>query len=218
MKLNVGFDLKYAEGDIVSSEIKIPPPKIVTTDSLKKMLKDKNFGKEKKIYKIYQNVFFPGDDKLFRRYRLRFDIIIMQSGKLGHEFVKTEGHYIDRSEIYEVISGEGVFMLHKGGGFYPLVCDKGERAEIPKRGGVIVSNQSQATLIYCRLVPDKIEEDKSKFERNQGGAFFLLSRNKFVKNGRWKSRQRRATPKKSKETLYNEFVSHPERFKYLREK
>ncbi len=218
MKLNVGFDLEYVNGKLVSKEAVIPEPEVKTINDINKVLKDRNQGKDKRLYYVYKGIYVPGDDKIFRKFRLRFDITIMPSGKLGHEFVKTHGHSHQCGEIYEVLKGEGVFMLHKSNGFYPIVCKKGYRVEVPSKSIHVTSNQSQATLIMCNLMPDKVKADYKKIEKTHGAAYYLLSRNKFVPNKRFKLLTRRANAKKHKMKLYIDFISNPKKFAYLREK
>jgi glucose-6-phosphate isomerase len=72
-------------------------------------------------YYMYRNVGFRKDEEILNKNRLRYDITVLESGKIGQEFVKTIGHYhafkprtkVRYLEIYKVIYGQAIFVMQE---------------------------------------------------------------------------------------------------------
>jgi glucose-6-phosphate isomerase len=72
------------------------------------------------LYYMYRNLIREQDKELFEQHNIRFDITIIPPKKLGKELVKTAGHFhpkiegeMSYPEVYEVMHGEGLYLLQK---------------------------------------------------------------------------------------------------------
>ena len=116
--LNLVWDNKKKR--LNSDFVRVPKAGIRTLKQEKNVLmepKDVN----QNIYYMFRDVHAKIDEKFFRKNNVRFDVTVIPPYKVGKEEIKTLGHYhpylkgkrISYPEIYEVLHGEGMFLLQK---------------------------------------------------------------------------------------------------------
>jgi len=174
---------------------------------LKEVLLDEKVAKkypEKEIYYMIRGVSF------FKN--LRFDITIFPPMLLGKEFLKTKGHFHlgNFGELYQVLEGEGIFLLQKGKekvkDVYFVRAKKYQFVKIPQGYGHVTINPTKKTLIVGNWILDKVKSEYQSFEKLKGACYY------FTKNGWVKNKNYKIVPKlKEKKALKR----LPKNFKFL---
>jgi glucose-6-phosphate isomerase len=157
---------------------------------LKEVLLDSKLAQkepETEIYYMVRGVNFFGN--------LRFDITIFPPKILGKEYVKTKGHFHlgNFGELYQVLEGEGIFLLQKGKELvedvYFVRAKKGEFVKIPPQYGHITINPTKKMLIVGNWLLDKVKSEYESFEKLKGACYF------FTKDGWIKNKNYEFVPK-----------------------
>jgi glucose-6-phosphate isomerase len=142
---------------------------------------------ETEIYYMIRGVSFFGD--------LRFDITIFPPKILGKEYVKTKGHFHlgNFGELYQVLEGEGIFLLQKGKKLvedvYFVRAKKDEFVKIPPQYGHITINPTKKMLIVGNWIFDRVKSEYESFEKLKGACYF------FTKDGWIKNKNYEFVPK-----------------------
>jgi glucose-6-phosphate isomerase len=141
---------------------------------------------ETEIYYMVRGVNFFGN--------LRFDITIFPPKMLGKEYVKTKGHFHvgNFGELYQVLEGEGIFLLQKGKEkvkeVYFVRARKGDFVKIPPEFGHITINPSKKILIVGNWVANKMKSDYESLEKLKGACYY------FTKEGWMKNKNYQIVP------------------------
>lgn len=80
---------------------------------------------DQRVYWAYRNIRRSGDEPVLLPKDVRYDITVILPGDANGEFFKTSGHYhgygphteVPYPELYEVLSGEVLFVLQRDSGF-----------------------------------------------------------------------------------------------------
>ena len=125
---------------------------------------------------------------------LGYDITIIPPKMLGCEYVKTAGHFhplvpgenVSYTELYEVLSGEAVYLFQKqnNGKVEDVIVVKareGDKVLIPPNYGHITINASNKVLKMANLVARNFESDYEPIRRRGGGAYYLTTKG-FIPN------------------------------------
>jgi oxalate decarboxylase/phosphoglucose isomerase-like protein (cupin superfamily) len=143
------------------------------------------------------------------------NITVWESGEVGGEYIKTYGHYhvMDFVETYEVLAGEGIFLLQnrkKGEDGKPIddeveyvkaiFAKPGTKIVIPERAGHLGVNIGSSWLVTRDDSPVNMEgkdnaawpehADYSAVKKMQGFAYYIVNENgkpKFVKNPKYRN-------------------------------
>ena len=237
LKVQSGLPLSLENGKIVLTEQAVSLP--VAYRQLEEAvpyLKDKSadFNSDY-LYAMYKGVHLKNDTDLFKKYHLRYDITQISPGLIGKEFVKTIGHYHKdlSSEIYEVLSGEAIFLFQKisSGGeadeIYLIRVGVGQKVIVPSGYGHITINPGKDFLIVTDISFDKMEPDYDFFKNYKGAAYYVLENNNdiaTVRNENYSSvgNLRIGKPKEIPELnvyfskpLYPSFIESPEKFDFI---
>ena len=147
----------------------------------------KNVVCDKKWLKIAKN--FP----VYYMYRgvrkkdgLRYDITVIPPKMLGQEFPKTKGHSHPFKEVYQVLSGEGLFLLQK--------CQNKKVKDVfwvkVRKGGVLVVpqgyehfmiNSSKKALKTGNWLSQKCRNLYDFIEKMRGACYYY-TKSEWVKN------------------------------------
>lgn len=142
------------------------------------------------------------------------NITVWESGLAGREYIKTYGHYHvqDFTETYEVLSGEGVFLLQMrkiGEGGLPLddeiesikavFVKAGNVIKIPERAGHLAVNIGATWLVTRDDSPVNLSGDSSKWpahadyeavKKMHGFGYYVVEdggKPEFIKNPNYKN-------------------------------
>jgi glucose-6-phosphate isomerase len=125
----------------------------------------------------------------FGENHLRYDLTVMESGKIGREFVKTIGHYhpfkpgttTRYPEIYEVIQGQAMFVLQKIGAddnriekVYIATATAGEKVLMLPGCGHVTVNTATAPLVMANIVSDRFSSNYDPYRRKRGACYYIL--------------------------------------------
>jgi glucose-6-phosphate isomerase len=229
------FGLVWGNDKLTSNVVKLPKPGIRRLKDESKVLLSK-VKKDIPIYYMYRDVHLKEDEKRFRKNKVRYDITVIPAHKFGKEEVKTLGHYhphikgkrISYPEIYEILYGEGIFLLQKKSGnkVVDAVAIKGKEGDIiivPPNYGHITINPSKETLIMCNLVSSSFSSIYKDIIKKHGAAYYYIiedGKGKFIKNPSYKNLPYLRIRKAEKgfglcKNIYEDFVKNPDKYDML---
>lgn len=178
------------------------------------------------VYFMYRNIYSTDD--------IRYDITIIPPKIIGKEYAKTFGHFhpyaekeLTYPEVCHVIRGSCKFLLEKKNSDYSMnvllvSAKEGDTVLIPPNYGHVTINDSKTTLIMANLVSTKFQSDYEEYEKNNGGAYYLLmdglvqNPNKIVKNfDRISAMDVNKMYKFESTDIFREFINDKEKFSFL---
>lgn len=181
----------------------------------------------KNAYLMYRGICLKKDKGLFENNHLRYDTTIIFPYQFNKEFNKTIGHWHQTPEIYEVLSGEAIFLIQGPGTSTEKIYLKKIKAPskiiIPAFYNHLIINPSKQPLIVSDLFSNQVQSDYSIIKNKYGAGYYILS-NGNVKNPHYKTIGKLNIdnwPKNSisqlqfKKPLYIEFTNNPEKFEFL---
>lgn len=180
----------------------------------------------KEIYYMYRNVCLVKDNAIFKQNNLRYDITVLQAGKVGKEHVKTIGHHHPEykqgttyPELYEVLKGNALFLLQQENDFIVIKAGKGDKVFVQPNCGHVTINIGRKPLVLANLVERNFNALYDKFKAKHGAMYYEFN-GKFVKNPNYgdvpKPRYGKPTAKFGKKPLYTLFVNDPVKFEFLK--
>ncbi|MFA5536382.1 MAG: glucose-6-phosphate isomerase family protein [Bacillota bacterium] len=190
--LAFGEDIFYPDPDVYYLE-----------DSLDVMYQKPEQLDKHPLYCTYMGVYKKQDSLLFQEMHLRHDLTMVFPGLTANEFYKTPGHFLslkpDSHEtyvaIYEVLWGEGLFLLQKNNRSGEaeearvISAKKGDKVFIPPSYGLVLINIGQDKLVTSGLVNVKADFIYEPFIQKQGAAYYyIVNENQkpdFIKNPRY---------------------------------
>jgi len=239
-----GFEVKLkSESELVfGSDVNQDKPEIRFEDDLKGLTYNKELKlRHKPIYYMYRNRHKEKDEKIIRRCKVRYDITLIPPLMIGKEFVKTSGHFhpekpgtkIAYPEVYEVVSGQALYLLIGSVPPYNSVTEvylcevnSGEKAIMPPNFGHITINVKNEPLLMTNWVAEDFNSIYGPFEEKHGGTHFLIKNTEYriIKNNNWGEvpRPKIVRPKnlpgfglKFGKPMYVQGISNPQKLKYL---
>ena len=176
-------------------------PDIRMLDDMRDVIYDRGWLKgagNPELYYIYRGLSLSiRDGQIIEENDLRYDITVIPPRMLGNEYVKTVGHYhprapganISYAEVYEILSGEGHYLLQKcqNGHVADVIvirAQKGDKVIIPPDYGHITINPSNKELKMCNWVAHDFAPIYDPIKERGGAAYFELTSG-FVKNGNY---------------------------------
>lgn len=159
-------------------------PDIRFLDDMREVLCDKLWAKiapNLELYYMYRGIKKKGG--------LRYDITIIPSRMLGREFVKTKGHSHQKKygEVYEVLSGEALYLLQKLAGgkiedVYAVKAKKGDVVIVPPHYGHVTINPSpKEELKEANWVSEDCKNIYDLFAQKQGACYYFADKG-WIKN------------------------------------
>ena len=214
-----------------SKAIKLPKPDTRTFSQIKSVLLAKKTA-VRKFYFMYRNI---APNNSLKKYGLRYDITVIPHHEIGHEEIKTTGHYhafvrkthITYPEAYQVIHGTATYLLQKkkGSKISDVIVAKampGEIVVVPPNYGHITINAGKKTLVMANIVYSKFKSKYRAIEEKHGGAYYLVEKNKkllFIKNPNYKSVPKIKYGNPSlvglKSPIYADCKKNPEKYLFL---
>ncbi len=155
-----------------------------------------NFG----VYYMYRGLAKDETDKeIISKNNLRYDITIIAPKMLGKEFPKTLGHLhakiggteITYPEIYEMLEGEGDFLVqHISNGkiddVYAVKVKKGEKIIIPPNYAHFMLNVLDIEIIMANWFEKNSQSDYSPIKEKHGACYYAIRNGdgslKWIKN------------------------------------
>ena len=146
---------------------------------------------DEEVYRVYEGIRRVEDKEFWDT--IRFDVIIVQSGRLGDNYKSTPGYYRSLAEngyaypeIYQIVDGYAELLLQQPGSKHENVKDvvmirvqKFDTIIIPPVYGISIINPSERRTIIARMRADETKEVKEGFENTKGTCY------KRKVEGRW---------------------------------
>jgi glucose-6-phosphate isomerase len=239
MKLNsklviIEFDAKSKR---LFSNKREETPSVRRLEEMSAVLFNQNFVNDKNggspLYYVFRNAGVRFNPTVFEAHSVRYDITVLSPYDLGGEFNKTLGHYhplaeglLGFPEIYEVIYGEAMFIMQKkmdGPKYDVRVIHgvKGDRVLVPPNYGHITVNVGKSDLIIANLVDSTFLSEYDEIKKMHGGCVYVLKNRNVVINQSYGNVSFVSEDAKKIESLdyskslYDEYVAHPEHFRFL---
>lgn len=182
-------------------------------DEMRNLLFDKEYARStvnREVYLTQRNA----DNKVIDC--LRYDQTVIFPQKLGREFNKTHGHEHHCAELYEVLDGEGYFLIQKRESetineAYIVPAKKGDIIFIPNQRGHIIINTSTKDLKTANIICENYQPDYSAYQRFAGAAYYAVESGDMVeweKNNHFKSIAELSS-KSAKQTLEEADIDLP---------
>lgn len=181
------LDIKLLGGEFSSRTVK----------DIGRVIQDKIEINDGPLYFMYRDIRERKDDVKIRENKLRFDLTVVLPRMVGEEFNKTYGHYhpLSYPEVYEVISGQALYLLQKPGRnddeiseVYLVEVKAGEKVIMPPYFGHLTINTLSEPVVMSNWVCNNFNSEYESYERHQGGAFYLCKNHKpeIIKNKHYK--------------------------------
>jgi glucose-6-phosphate isomerase len=185
------------------------------------------------LYEMARGVCFKKDKSVFEKIGLRYDVTNIRAGTAGKEFIKTIGHFHKdaSAEVYEVLSGEALFLFQEiegGEKVFLIKAESGEKVVILSKFGHVTINPGKGNLIVSDISSTDTRPDYEFFKKNRGAAYYAVKKNggiKTEKNGNYPQAEELKTgkPKEIPELgisfskpLYGSFIKNPGKFDFIR--
>ncbi|MEM4255405.1 MAG: glucose-6-phosphate isomerase family protein [Candidatus Norongarragalinales archaeon] len=246
IKLNVfPLDLEYddSEKKLYFEGVELSP-NVRTLGEMSSVVLDKVFfekaDKKRIQYYMFREIAKKGDVELFKTppLELSYDITVIPTLDLGREFNKTLGHYHPKSpfgaryaEIYEVLEGEGHYLLQrldeKTGNVDDVmlvIAKKGDKVVVPNGYGHISINPSSKTLVSANIT-GVFKSEYDPYRLKGGGAYYELIDDSLSPNENYanlpliKTVDAMDLPLNQQfdgDNIYAQFVENPTKFDFLK--
>lgn len=217
-----------------------------TVGQMTDVLFDRRFASEADpktpLYQMYRDMHRPQDAELLKKHGLRYDVTAIFPKNLGREWNKTLGHYHPTApgskhsypELYEVLSGQLVFVLQKrrqgtneAEDILLVSARAGDKVLVPPDYGHVMVNPSNETLVTANLVEATFKSDYAPVGEKGGMGVFLLDDGTTAKNPAYKDcpEPRRVTADKLEsnsalsfargKNTYASAIETPEKYSFL---
>jgi glucose-6-phosphate isomerase len=162
-----------------------------TVREMKPFLMDAQAEFQRRIaYYMYRNVGLRRNLHDFSESHLKYDVTVMESGKIGREFIKTIGHYhpfkpgtaTRYPEIYEVIYGHAMFIMQKIGAdesgieavYVVPAATAGEKVVMLPGCGHVTVNIGSTPLVMANIVSDQFISIYDPYRERRGACYYIL--------------------------------------------
>lgn len=190
----------------------------VVYDSLEKVhlkhmlpgLLNKSLRYPETVYTQYKNIRRKQDDQMFNNTDLHYDVVMLPSGLMGVEFIRSHIYHkkpaedgaVQLSEIVETLSGRLTVLLQRNepkdhewdmgtkvSEGLVIKLRPGEKFAIPRGYYYTFINTKVKPVVFSRFYVDDCHCDYNEFQKEQGLAYFAIRKNakqEFVLNPRYR--------------------------------
>jgi glucose-6-phosphate isomerase len=230
-----GTSLIFGEG------MEIVQPSERTVDEMKSFLMNSNSEFPKPVaYYMYRNVGVKKDIGILNKNHLRYDMTVLEWGKIGQEFVKTIGHYhpfkprteVRYPEIYQILHGQAIFVMqkikvseNKVEDVYLVQATAPEKVVMLPGCGHVTVNIGVEPLVLANIASDQFSSIYGSYKKIKGASYYVLDQEgkpRLLFNKLYGSlpKLKILKPKNyflhlSKEPLYTAATRSPEKFRWL---
>ncbi len=205
---------------------------------MKEVIYDQNWVNQQEndfdLYYMYRDLTRKQDKTIYQKNNVRFDVTVIPPQTLGKELVKTAGHFhpdakegISFPEVYELMNGEGIYLLQKDSvenntiEIIVVKAKAGDQILIPPGYGHITINPSKTeTLVMNNLVSSAFSSIYGSIKEKQGAAYLLLNDGNWIKNNQYSEEIKvleRVPEKIVDQPFYLSFINNPDEWIFLNE-
>lgn len=188
LKQTSGLDLNLDTKScrlIFGKGLTAPKPAIRNIEEMQEVLLNSDIHEPKELYYMYRDVHLIKDAELLKKNKLRYDITVIKSDRLGGELMKTAGHYHEGifGELYEVLEGRAFCLLQKPNPKDYCIIENvilvqahaGQKIIIPPGYGHILVNPGPGCLVTSNWVGSAFSSKYELYKIAKGAAYFLVS-------------------------------------------
>ncbi|MFW5702914.1 MAG: glucose-6-phosphate isomerase family protein [Candidatus Dojkabacteria bacterium] len=213
LQANCGLPLKFDdinENFSYGEEIVFDSIERVPLRTMLPGLLNKSLRYPETVYTQHRNIRRKQDEDMFHNTNLNYDIVMLPSGLMGVEFIrshiyhkkKTEEGGFQLSEIIEVLAGKLTILLQrnepKGEDWdmntkvsegLVVKLEGGEKFAVPRGYFYTFINTRTKPVVFSRFYMDDCHCDYNEFQQEQGLAYFAIRKNakqEFVLNPRYR--------------------------------
>ncbi len=132
-------------------------------------------------YRMYRGVCLPADAGALAGLGLRYDLTVLAGEWPGPEPVKTMGHLhaaapggsLTYPELYQVVGGQGLFLLQRDDRVVLVSAGTGEMVWVPPGYGHVTMNVGSGPLVMANAVARASSSDYEPFVSRGGAAWYL---------------------------------------------
>lgn len=211
------------------------------------LYREEGMKEDEHCYDFYRDIVFEEHRDLFAKYDFRYDITVIMPGTINGECKKTSGHYhgyikgtrYTYPEVYEVLSGEAVYVLQKVMNFdkpgeEPVIDEikavrvkAGQAIIIPPFWGHCSVNGGDGPLVFSNIAVVSCPMHYEPIREKHGLGIYVLRENgelSFVNNPHYQHVPplQVVEPKQNPDLgitfgkpVYRAFVNAPEKFDFL---
>jgi len=147
------------------------------------------------LYWAFSDVALPGDEGVFHERGVRHNLLLLPSGRVGAEYIKTWGHTLicadglQCPEAYGVLRGRGLFLLQEQAeeperptgrirltGVRWVEARAGQKVVVPASYGVVAINLGSEPLVLSNLVAAGARPVHLVYELMRGAAYYVAAR------------------------------------------
>ena len=179
-----GLALAYDNNEINVKNLIIYKIKDLMSGLIQNDWEGKN--EEEEVFRVYEGIRRVEDKELWED--IRFDVLILQPGKLGSICKSTLGYYRSKAEngyiypeIYQVVDGYAEILLQQPGEKHEQVKDvvilrvqKFDVLVVPPIYGVSIINPSEKSAILARIRADEAKEISDFFKKTRGPCYLRM--------------------------------------------
>jgi len=141
------------------------------------------------LYYMYRDVSLSrADARRIREAGLRYDVTVIPPGRIGPEWVKTKGHYHPQvpghaetyAEVYEVLSGEALYLLQREREgrvveVRSVRASDRDKVVIPPGFGHVTVNPANRVLKMSNWVGRGFKSVYGPYAARRGAAYYALA-------------------------------------------
>ena len=147
------------------------------------------------IYWFFPNVVLATDRAVFQEGGVQHSLWLLRPGRIGEEYIKTEGHTLVRpdgvrcSQAYGVVYGRALFLLQElgeGPAQLPgclqvgdvrwIEAQSGQKVLVPPTYGTVIINLGSEPLVVSSLQATLAWPVHRVYEERQGAAYLVVER------------------------------------------
>lgn len=176
-------------------EMRMPQYSTRELDALRPVLLDPDADGPEIMYWMYRNCGRPEHAGLKEAHALRYDLTVFRPLTVGREFLKTSGHFhplipgqrVSYPEVYEIVSGEALYVMQKVEDYSAapgeIVVEDvivarvgaGKKIVMPPGYGHVTINVSDDPLVMSNWVSDRFSSFYRVVEDMRGFAWYAVS-------------------------------------------
>ncbi len=176
-------------------EMRMPLYSTRELDALRPVLLDSNVTGQEVAYWMYRNCGQPDDTEMREEHALRYDLTVFPGVMLGPEYMKTFGHYhplipgqdLAYPEVYEILSGEALYVMQRVDDFtvspdemtiedvIMVRASAGQKIIMPPGYGHVTINPLAEPLVMSNWVSDRFSSFYGSVEDARGFAWYVVN-------------------------------------------
>ncbi len=177
--MDIGLDLA-AKKLVFGEGVRKVKPELRTGEQVRELLNNPGGKLPAWVYAMYREVCNESDCGKIANADLRFDLTLFPSLSVNGEYNKTYGHFhpkvkgseLTYPEVYEVVYGEGHFLLQNDENVLLFEGGQGDKILIPPNYGHVTINPGKGMLLIANWIERNFRSDYGDYKGKKGAMYF----------------------------------------------